>query len=476
MGIFTELSAKLNKSRHLSIPSLSPFLVPDPRKIAGALNVEARARADGAQGLPSAESEAPSLVEDEITAAFIELRGLSQKTLQDNLDAYSAILTDSSVEDADVSRAIVEGERAIESMQNETRAANLGLLQLRNDMKGLEKEFNLFRKRNHLDDRLPHYPGSKAVNVLGLILLLALETVLNGNFFARGSDQGLIGGIFAAVVLSAANLSFGFFSGLFAWRGVNLIQGFKYFAWVGVALWIAGTFMLNLFIAQYRDLFAENAGKVSSESVFARMGEGVSSLQETESFVLLMLGCLFNLAAAADGYKFDDRYPRYGGIDRRRRKAAQRYQEAFTYELDQLAHHRDSAINEISDALAAISEKAKMRTRAEAGRAALVQSYEDHTAELNRVHAAVLRRYWDGNARARSVPAPKRFNTSPPILPAAQVIRLMPVPAGGGPSISQLQAALKGFLDRCRQVSGGLESDEGADGALLGEAGVVSEK
>jgi hypothetical protein len=54
-----------------------------------------------------------------------------------------------------------------------------------------------------------------------MFVLVAIESVLNGVFFAKGSPGGLIGGIGTAIGISIANVSFAFLLGFFPARWIN---------------------------------------------------------------------------------------------------------------------------------------------------------------------------------------------------------------------------------------------------------------
>lgn len=410
MGIFSDVTSKLWTSRHLSSPNLSPFVTPDAAKIARALQIEARAAADGGSNIPSSESEQPSVLELEIEAEIESLAATARKTLSDGLEAYSSILANCSFEEADVTRAITEGQRALGDVEQEIRAEELRLLNTKREMEEAERNFSSFRRLNRLESRSPSYPRHRVVNVLVLGLLLILETIINGSFFARGSEQGLIGGVIAASVLSAINLGLGFLAGLLAVRALfHSRASVKVVGGVGVGVWLVATFVLNLFIANYRDLFALRAGVVSSAELLAQMKGGLFGVEHTESLILFGLGCLLNLIAALDGFKLDDRHFEYGALDRKRRELIAWYEDAVADHAHNLAQHRDAAMAEISSALEDLSKKKALKSRSEVGRRALISAFERHIGEINGVRRYLTAKYREENQKARSLPPPERF-------------------------------------------------------------------
>jgi hypothetical protein len=406
--MFEALLEKLSRPRHEFMANLSPFHTPDASHIAAALDVKRKAAQEGARNYPSSDSRQQSSTELEIHERFREIVREGEQVASDQWNAYTARMRSASFQEADVSEALAEGRRSLERARESLRTTRSELVSLNADRAEAEIEFAEFRKRNGLVHRMPRYPADRKLHIAVLVLLVVVESIINGLFFAKGSELGIVGGVIAAVVLSSLNLGLGFLSGLLAWRGA-CGRGIKRIAGIlGSGLWVVLAIKLNHFIACYRDLFALNSGVVSLPDVLSRMSLGLSGLVDAESLVLLTLGLALNLLAAFDGFRFDDRFPEYGATDRRRREAVERHESSLREHAEAAAAAKDRAFDAIKSALQLIKERSDDRARAEQGRKELAQAYLRHQECVQLALETVMRSYWEANERERSQPPPER--------------------------------------------------------------------
>ena len=80
-----------------------------------------------------------------------------------------------------------------------------------------ETDLENFKNDNNLK-RSARYPDSRFLYVSVALLLVTIETGLNGFFFAQGHELGLLGGGFTALVPSLLNVCAGYYIGNFAFR------------------------------------------------------------------------------------------------------------------------------------------------------------------------------------------------------------------------------------------------------------------
>ena len=81
--------------------------------------------------------------------------------------------------------------------------------------------------------RTASYPDSHILTFALLIIALITESMLNGVFFAEGSDAGLIGGVATALVISFFNISVGFVTGFLVTRiGGYTIKDWQWWVYV----------------------------------------------------------------------------------------------------------------------------------------------------------------------------------------------------------------------------------------------------
>lgn len=172
-------------------------------------------------------------------------------------------------------------------------------------------------KRLHGLRREADYPLSKTKSVGLLLLMLILETVLNANFFAQGSDLGFLGGAIQAFVISVLNVSIGCMVGAFILRWKNHISTTKrLLGLVGTVLFGTLALIGNLFVGHYRDAMSidpDNGARLAVQQFL----NGPFALQDFNSWVLVALGLIVFFLALYKGYTWDDTYPGFGQVDRR---------------------------------------------------------------------------------------------------------------------------------------------------------------
>jgi len=174
-----------------------------------------------------------------------------------------------------------------------------------------------------------------------LLLLIAVEGVLNAGFFAQGLSTGLLGGFANAVILAALNVLVAFAFGKFTvryWNHENF--GWKLFGLAGFVAAFAVMIGIGLGIAHYRDSLtseASDAARYALQTLRASPFE----LRDTFSWALFFISIAFGIASLFDGLYSDDLYPGYGSI-------AQRAQVAIDDHEDEMATMR-SALEELKD-------------------------------------------------------------------------------------------------------------------------------
>ena len=123
--------------------------------------------------------------------------------------------------------------------------------------------------------------------------MIVLETYFNGTYLAKGSTQGLIGGIFEAASFAILNIGFSIILTLYLIKQVvrnGLV--WKLIGIVGILAWLGVVLVINLGLAHYREVaatFAEGAGA----DILVRIVENPFGLIELESWMLFAIGVLF---------------------------------------------------------------------------------------------------------------------------------------------------------------------------------------
>ncbi|PTM38642.1 hypothetical protein [Bosea sp. 124] len=156
--------------------------------------------------------------------------------------------------------------------------------------------------------------------LLFLIVPLAIESLLNGNFFAEASEFGLVGGAATAVIISALNISLGFLTGMWPARYCQHVRASHLF-WalpVYVALIIL-IVMFNLAVGHYREMLIATPDARSLQ-VLPRMLENPLGITELKSAALVLIGCIVAFASAVKGYSAFGSYPGHGNAYKRWRQ------------------------------------------------------------------------------------------------------------------------------------------------------------
>ena len=179
--------------------------------------------------------------------------------------------------------------------------------------------------------------------------MIAIESVLNGFFFASGSDLGLIGGIGTAVGISVTNVVLAFFAGLLPFRWINhralLVKSLGVLISFAAVASLVG---LHAVAAHLRE--AALAGISESQQLIHAIQQLLSSpltLKDINSFYLFGFGAILALVAAWKGAAFDDPYPGYGSAARRADKARILYSEEHHDIFDHLDEIKDTILQQI---------------------------------------------------------------------------------------------------------------------------------
>ena len=219
-------------------------------------------RTRGGLVCPAADADGPDVVELEVLGIIEEAARkanedyLSQRDFYEGRIRRAAITPDLKVQlEAAGANALADFRAEIIHDQNTLHT----LLQAAGNR---EAEYQEFRQRHNLN-RLPRNisQGQRTFAFLVLAVFVILESILNGMFFAEGSEAGIIGGVMQALVLSVLNVGV---AALYAVYGLPFLfhrskwgNALGVLATVAFVVWLLG---LNLAIGHFRDLFVQDAG------------------------------------------------------------------------------------------------------------------------------------------------------------------------------------------------------------------------
>lgn len=423
MSLINRLGLDSFRTNRASSPVNFPPL--DAQVMARRLDLEAEAQRQASNGLPLSGSKSLDSVEAKI---INELQSeVSQSLTQfEALDiSYRERIRDAAMAAGSIN--VHEGAQgAISKFGQLTKMGVDRLIPARREVVETEAELLRFRVRHRLE-RPPIRQGQKSLKIGIILVILLIEATLNGSFLSAGSQQGLLGGVFDASILAAINVAVAWMSGrliasLFSHRNYVL----KAFGLVPLVLWLAATFAFNLGVAHYRNAMAADDPTLAAQVALESLLAGPLHLGSVESVQLLIIGLLFSLVAAIDGWCFDDPYPGYGRRHRHNLSAIENYSNTSSYLLEELQEVRDDAAIAITKATRDLPTLRDLALSIHANRQRLHRELEQHFAHVEVVGNTLLRIYRDFNITARSTPAPAYFDgpwtldrSSPPELPPA---------------------------------------------------------
>lgn len=427
---FSGIIKLLMGSREGVIPSVQAFPPLDIDQIASELDIEARAKENGQLNLPSTDSDVEDAAELDILAEIKRQASKAREEYHSQMELYDDRARPAFAGD-EITLIDAAGESALSDFKVLAVNDFSQLFNTRLEAEGRKREFDEFRKTHNLV-RLPNVVSSREWWFRGLLLAIfvVLESTLNGLFFAKGSETGLIGGIVQAFVLSILNVGAAVLYARYCLPLVvhtrPIIRTAGGITTVFYALWAIG---INLLIGHFRDLFTQNAGEVKVTDLLSRVWNASLFLPaDAQSLLLVALGVLLSLVSLIDAAGMDDLYPGYGSVGKRRADAVSDYVDRKSRCLADLTQRKDSAIEDMSRVINLMKNTEFEFRMAIEGRKRLHQNYRAYLSHLSESYVRLLQLYRESNTRARSTQPPARFKRvsipkdflsepPPPVLP-----------------------------------------------------------
>ncbi len=411
--------------------NIERFATLDVDAIEHKLHVEERGQERGEQDLPSADKRGLDEVEKEVVDLVLEDRSHNIDRFRQNEATYSDRfyriddLSEFSGFETDARDAISEFKKDIDDGLNRLEIVREQLAETADERRN-------FRTKNKLN-RTAHYPnGGMLVLQWGIVILLfGVESITNGNFLAKGSDYGFIGGWIEAFAISLVNIGIAFLVGKLVvgqiWHR-NFFR--KIFGLIIVGVWIVATIAFNLLVAHYREtigIITEIYGFVFTEFLNNPIG-----INDFESWMLFLIGLLFATITLIDVFKMDDAYPGYGKVDRKYEKLRIRYRLQRAESVDALTETKDNVVEDIKNGSSEVGKFASERKSILIHYHEERREFEKYLDHCNQVCNQLLEIYRNSNKNARKMPVPAHFrfiyelpkyNFSPSLLPSTEELR-----------------------------------------------------
>ena len=299
----------------------------ETEKVERLLNIRKRARRAGVNNLPESDSEEmdPNIqaIHNYFSKITDRFMGRVRDTISLRLQTWN--LDSADLQQNDPKHLEALGNMAITETTEFIQVKKFQLQEMRKKELSHKRELNYFKADNELY-RMANYPESLILHYGVLCLLVLLESVLNGQFFAKGSDFGLLGGTLMAVMISLVNIVPAVAIGAYPLRWTFSIK----WSWkIAGLLMMAGYFsvvvFLNLVVGHYRALLESDPDLAVLEASRLAWSDGLN-FGNFHALILFFLGIVFSLAALIKSFIADDRYPGFGKIQRKHEEILHAYQ------------------------------------------------------------------------------------------------------------------------------------------------------
>jgi hypothetical protein len=392
------------------VPVVPGFLQPiDTNKISRQLKLIDEGTKRGAEELPKQTSTIMDSVEQTVIQKVESEWAWQGDALIKLLRAYADRLLGFSVS-ARAAELRLKARNAQARLENASVQAGGALGPLKEAFIAARNELNAFQVKNRIK-RPARNPTARWTTVGLLILLISVESVLNGTFFARASQYGLIGGIGTAIGISLVNIIFSFLLGLGPARLIN----YRFFpvrllGLLATLLGFFALFTLHAFAVHYRDAMAEVPEARAFQVALQTLMREPWSIQSLASAYLFGLGVLFTIGSFWKGYRFDDPYPFYGAMWRRNEAARIAYSDEHQQFFDGLEEVREETIEELRAGITTIPLYPQKTAQILAQRNAQLGSFRIYETNVETACNQLLQIYRNANQQSRSTAAPVHFD------------------------------------------------------------------
>lgn len=390
------------------VPSIMSFPAIDIDGMIKRLRLNEKGKEFGAQNLPGPESQTFDAVEQTIVNEIEN----EAKTQYNGYLATQQVYADRAVGAGIQNLAVKLDTTAADAVTDFERQTRLGrdeLYALKREVIQTEQELNSFREEHGLK-RPPRNYGKRTVKIGFLLLILVFEAVLNGTFLAQGSVFGLLGGILEALIIAGINIVVGCaFGRLIApWLGYRNWTC-RLAAAIGALVFFAIAVGFNLAVAHYRTAVAGDPFEASLLAYRSLISNPIA-IQDLQSWALFVIGFIFSMAAAIDGWLMDDPYPGYGVRMRHNLETFNAYNNLkhdLLNDLEDIKQQTEDEMNQIAqDVQDRQREFGSILVRSKS----LHSSMEQHFGHLSAAGNTLLAYYRDQNRMHRSAEAPRRFD------------------------------------------------------------------
>ncbi|MEP2030353.1 MAG: hypothetical protein ABJI96_16785 [Paracoccaceae bacterium] len=364
----------------------------------------------GQQTEPSGDSDTLDPVELQITSHFTDLWQTASQRYHEYVSTYRRRLDLAVDMSGNVEEVAIGTVGDFEAIAKE---AALNLYAPRQRVVETDADYWRFRDRNRLERRA--VPRKSQIFNIGVILLaLVAESALNGTFLAEVFGGALLVAFLFAVGISAINVLGSVLCGIFSRyvQHTNLLK--RLLGLLAIAIFLGWLASYNLFVGHFRDAAESLEWEAALVESVQRFIAAPHRLENFQSWMLALLGGLISIVVFIKGVFWDDFYPGFGGMERRRGDEQQLYKLMAEAAIEEVGRVRSDSRSDLQVArerlLTGLSETTMILTE----QSVLSVRYFDYHQHVEDAANHVLGLYREANMRARPQDAskPKHFGAA----------------------------------------------------------------
>ena len=389
------------------IPTSSVFPEIDADKIRRELRLAEQAKSRGKSDLPPAAQVGMDSVEMEILSRVEDARRRGLDNYENNRNVYSRRLRTAHTARSEID-TIAGTARG--NFAKEVKSYRSDMARIEEDVEKWNEALRRYQERHALDR--PAYDRAGVIKTLVIVAtFFIVETGLNGALFAGKNELGYAGGGFIAALISLVNVGVAGLSGTFArYAQYRFLIG-RLLGYAVIAAWIAGSLVLNLAVAHFRDAVETlEAWQVATQASVDTLIATPFELASMESWLLMAWGLLISTITFLKFLLSGETYPGYARISERRLKAVERFENILADALDSLEKRRDKAIEDLKEANGLVREQIGDAIDALYGRRMMHGHLQAFLDQCDMKATTLLKYYRDQNRAARSSEPPGHFD------------------------------------------------------------------
>ncbi len=268
------------------------------------------------------------------------------------------------------------------------------LISVAKEKVGSEKSYRSFVLANGLMDRKAVYPESIMKFWGILIMILVCESILNSTFLSRGSELGMLGGFFTALIISIINLFAGTISGELV-RNIyhrNLLR--KVLGYLVPVISVVLAIMLALLVGHYRDALENDPFEAAVLAVPAFI-QAPFGLANVNSWFLFGISVAAFFGAFWDRFISDDVYPNYGKLHREKVEKEAMFSDEKSEIYSRLSKIIQDSRAELIERHLEVKEKCEAYESGIRKSENLGKSYEAYLKQVNAIYISLVKDYRD---------------------------------------------------------------------------------